>query len=110
MCGLCAAAVGRMTPPVLLVWCAPAAGLLVFLPSLVAFVALDVTWISLVAGRIYKEVLGDLLRPTPDIPSGVLAWLCIVGAVQLFALTSAKTHLAALQQASWDGLTCLAAV
>ncbi len=47
---------------------------LVFLPSLVAFVALDFIWISLVAAPMFKEALGDKLRPTPDIVAGALAW------------------------------------
>ncbi|KXZ42194.1 hypothetical protein GPECTOR_185g277 [Gonium pectorale] len=76
---------------------------LVFIPSLVAFVLLDVTWISLVAGSIYKTVLGDVLRPTPDIPSGVLAWLCIVGTLYLFALPSSKNGLTALRQGALLG-------
>ncbi|GLC38505.1 hypothetical protein PLESTB_001732800 [Pleodorina starrii] len=72
--------------------------LLVFLPSLVVFVLLDVTWISLVAGSIYKSVLGDLLRPTPLVVPGLVAWLCIVGSVYIFALPGARTPTAALRQ------------
>ena len=61
----------------------------IFLTSVVAFVALDMTWIWLVAGEIYLTVLGDILRQ-PDPLAGILAWFCIVGAVYYFALPSSR--------------------
>ncbi|KAG2431106.1 hypothetical protein HXX76_009636 [Chlamydomonas incerta] len=76
----------------------------VFLASLVAFVALDMTWIILVAGNIYKNVLGDFLRQ-PDPVAGILAWICIVGAVYYFALPSSRGSPAlALRQGALLGL------
>lgn len=77
---------------------------LVFLPSLVAFVLLDVAWISLVAVNMFKAVLGPELRETPDPASGALAWVCIVGAVFLFALPTARTVAVALRQGALLGL------
>ncbi|GLI70811.1 hypothetical protein VaNZ11_015698, partial [Volvox africanus] len=66
--------------------------LFVFLPSLVVFILLDVTWITLVGGSIYKTVLGNFLRSTPQIVPGLLAWVCIVGSVYLFALPNTRTQ------------------
>ncbi|KAG2448050.1 hypothetical protein HYH02_007077 [Chlamydomonas schloesseri] len=76
----------------------------VFIASLVAFVALDITWISLVAGQIYAKVLGDILRQ-PDPLAGILAWTCIVGAVYYFALPSSRgSPVLALRQGALLGL------
>ncbi|GIL62231.1 hypothetical protein Vafri_16500 [Volvox africanus] len=72
--------------------------LFVFLPSLVVFILLDVTWIALVGGSIYKTVLGSFLRSTPQIVPGLLAWVCIVGSVYLFALPNTRTPAAAIRQ------------
>lgn len=82
------------------------AGLAVFLPSLVCFVALDVTWIWLVASGMYKHVLGDSLRSPPGVVAGILAWICIVGTVYLFALPYAlpeRSWKLALQQGAVVG-------
>ncbi|GIL85500.1 hypothetical protein Vretimale_13403 [Volvox reticuliferus] len=78
----------------------------VFLPSLVMFVLLDVTWITLVGGAIYKSVLGSMLRPTPQVVPGLLAWVCIVGSVYMFALPNTKNPAAAVRQGLLLGL-CL---
>ena len=44
------------------------AGLLyIYLPSLVVFVIADVAFITTIAGPMFKEALGDLLRPQPEI-------------------------------------------
>ncbi|KAG2499432.1 hypothetical protein HYH03_002379 [Edaphochlamys debaryana] len=77
---------------------------LVFLPSLVVFVALDLTWITLFAGSVYKDVLGDYLTPQPRVVPGLLAWLCIVGAVYLFALPLSRTPAGAARQGALLGL------
>jgi uncharacterized membrane protein len=58
----------------------------VTLPSYIVFIILDVIWISLVAGTVYKEVLGDSIRDPPGVIAGLGAWICIVGACQVFAL------------------------
>jgi uncharacterized membrane protein len=79
--------------------------LLIFLPSFIVFVLLDVAFISLVAGPMFKAALGDITRPVPDLVSGLLAWVVIVGAVQVLALPRAtgKGSLMALSQGALVG-------
>lgn len=78
---------------------------LVFLPSFVVFVILDVLFISFVAGPMFKAALGDIVRPVPDLVSGLAAWAVIVGAVQALALPRSKGQgsLVALSQGAMVG-------
>jgi len=78
--------------------------LVVVLTSFIVFVAMDLVWIALVAGPAFKEVLGILMRPTPDIPSGLLAWVVIVGGVYYFAGAPARTIQHAAKQGALLGL------
>lgn len=65
------------------------------------FVGLDVVWITLVAGPMFKTVLGDMLRPTPDLVAGLAAWVCIVAAVQRFSgCVHARSSFSAFSQVS----------
>lgn len=74
------------------------AALGVVLPSLLVFILMDVAWIALVAGPLFKEVLGPLMRPQPGILAGLLAWLIIVTGVWYFAAAAARTPQRALTQ------------
>jgi uncharacterized membrane protein len=60
--------------------------LFIYAPALVLFVLLDGVFIAFVAGPMFKAALGDMLRPSPDIVAGLLAWVAIVGMVFHFAL------------------------
>lgn len=54
----------------------------------------------------FQAALQDLLRPSPDLLAGVLAWLCIVGLVYVFALPRAHNSQSAfLQVGSGLGLS-----
>lgn len=46
----------------------------------------------------FQAALQDLLRPSPDLLAGVLAWLCIVGLVYVFALPRAHNSQSAFLQ------------
>lgn len=60
--------------------------LFVFLPSLIAFILLDVLWIS-AANNLYQTNLKPILKPTGADPvAALLSWLCIVAVNQLFVL------------------------
>ena len=50
-----------------------------------------------------QKVLQGLMRSPPDPLAGILAWICIVGGVQLFASSTAKSHLVALKQVRVGG-------
>mmetsp|Transcript_16555 Transcript_16555/g.35818 ORF Transcript_16555/g.35818 Transcript_16555/m.35818 type:complete len:151 (-) Transcript_16555:854-1306(-) len=78
--------------------------LLVFFPALVIFVLLDAVFITFVAGPMFQEVLSGMLRPTPDLVAGLLAWVCIVGLVYHFALPRSHTLQEALIQGAIAGL------
>ncbi|GFR44282.1 hypothetical protein Agub_g5489 [Astrephomene gubernaculifera] len=81
--------------------------LFIFLPSLVAFIALDITWIILIAGNLYVTTLGDFLRaPGAGLLPGLLAWLCVVASIYFFALPLSRSSTAALRQGALLG-ACL---
>lgn len=67
----------------------PAGVLGVLLPSLVAFVLMDVVWIGLVASGFYQQQLASILKAEADLFAGLLAWLCICGASYIFVLPRA---------------------
>ncbi|MEW5298352.1 MAG: hypothetical protein WDW36_001485 [Sanguina aurantia] len=77
--------------------------LLVFLPALVVFVVLDIAWIAFVIGKLYRDVLGDSVRSSPDVLSGAIAWLCIVGSVYVFVLPSSRSVLEGVQRGAMMG-------
>jgi len=58
---------------------------LVFLPSFLAFVVLDVFWITVVAKDLYSG-LKPVLKPAPDAVAALLSWICIVAANYVFVL------------------------
>lgn len=58
---------------------------LVFLPSLLGFVALDLFWIAVVARDLYAG-LKPVLKPQPDAAAAALSWLCIAAGNYFFVL------------------------
>lgn len=58
---------------------------LVLLPSLIAFVVLDLLWITVVAKDLYAG-LKPILKDSPDVVAAQLSWLCIVLANYVFVL------------------------
>ncbi|KIY98322.1 hypothetical protein MNEG_9641 [Monoraphidium neglectum] len=58
---------------------------LVFLPSFVAFVILDVIWITYVAKDVYAG-LKPILKEDPDPVAAVLSWIAIVMGAYVFVL------------------------
>ena len=57
--------------------------------SLLAFLALDFTWLGLVARGFYKEQLGQLLAPDVRWVPAILFYMLYVGAVLVFAVLPA---------------------
>lgn len=56
-----------------------------FLPSFVAFVILDVIWITYVAKDVYAG-LKPILKEDPDPVAAVLSWIAIVMGAYVFVL------------------------
>eukprot|EP00775_Hariotina_reticulata_P013440 gene13440-biopygen15332 len=78
----------------------------VFLPSLVAFVALDAVWITVIAGSFYKENLSGILKTDVDALAAALSWVSIVAINWVFVLprTAGKGVLNCITQGALLGL------
>jgi uncharacterized membrane protein len=51
-----------------------------YLATAVAFVAIDMVWLSLMAERLYRPVLGDILKPRPELaPAAVFYLIYTIG-------------------------------
>jgi uncharacterized membrane protein len=75
---------------------------LVFVATLVAFLALDGVWLILVANAFFKSQLGSLLRAQPDLAvAGVFYVIYAAGLVALAVWPSVKEQSAA--GAVWRG-------
>src|SRR4029077_10529025 len=46
-----------------------------YLATAVAFVAIDMAWLSLMAERLYRPVLGDILKPRPELAPAAAFYL-----------------------------------
>ena len=54
--------------------------LLSYLAVAVSFVAIDMVWLSLMAERLYRPVLGDILKPRPELaPTAVFYLIYTIG-------------------------------
>jgi uncharacterized membrane protein len=78
----------------------------VFVPSLVVFVALDAVWITLIAGKFYKENLSGILKADVDAAAAALSWISIVAINWVFVQprTVGKGMLNCLAQGALLGL------
>jgi uncharacterized membrane protein len=51
-----------------------------YLATAIAFVAIDMVWLSLMAERLYRPVLGDILKPRPELgPAAVFYLIYTIG-------------------------------
>jgi len=46
-----------------------------YLATAVSFVAIDMVWLSLMAERLYRPVLGDILKPRPELGPAVVFYV-----------------------------------
>ncbi|HTO63650.1 MAG TPA: DUF2177 family protein [Bradyrhizobium sp.] len=53
-----------------------------YLATAVSFVAIDMVWLSLMAERLYRPVLGDILKPRPEL--GPAAAFYLIYTIGLF--------------------------
>ncbi len=58
-----------------------------YLGTIVTFLVADALWIGVIARSFYKEQIGDLMLPSPNLPVAALFYLFFAGAIVLFAVT-----------------------
>ena len=58
----------------------------VYLATLAAFLAIDLTWLGVVARGLYRSQLGHLLSPNPNWPAAILFYLMFVAGLLYFAV------------------------
>jgi len=57
-----------------------------YLCTLVAFFAIDMVWLGLVARGFYQDHLGFLLRPSPNWPAAIIFYLLFVLGILVFVV------------------------
>jgi uncharacterized membrane protein len=67
----------------------PTSWLLTWAASMVAFLAIDLVWLGIVARGFYRDRLGDLLRPDVNWTAALLFYALYVAAVLFFAVAPA---------------------
>jgi uncharacterized membrane protein len=60
-----------------------------WIATAVAFLGLDATWLSTMSSRIYKPVMGEAMRPSPDFGAAGVFYLIYVSAIAFFAVAPA---------------------
>ena len=55
----------------------------------VAFVVLDLVWLGLVANGLYRRIMGDLLRDSPNLAAAVAFYALFLGGLTYFAIAPA---------------------
>jgi uncharacterized membrane protein len=66
------------------------------------FVIIDSVWLVAIANKFYKQQLGDLLKPKPNLVPAAIFYLLYVFGIQVFALSPALQE-ASLVTALWRG-------
>ena len=67
------------------------AAVIAYAASAVAFFALDFIWLSLAVPRIYKPLLGTMLRDSPNLPVAAAFYLVYVIGIVVFAVLPAAS-------------------
>lgn len=57
-----------------------------YFTTLAAFLALDITWLGLVAGTLYRKYLGSFMAPSPNWFVAILFYLLYVAGVLVFVV------------------------
>jgi len=61
-----------------------------YLATAFAFVAIDMVWLSLMAERLYRPVLGDILKPRPELGPAVVFYLIYTIGLFVFVVWPAQ--------------------
>ena len=90
----------------------PLTGILVaYIATLIAFVALDVTWLMLVAVGLFQSQLGAILRPQPDLIAAAAFYPIYAGGLVMLAVRPAlraRSLISAAANGAILGLTAYA--
>jgi len=57
-----------------------------YFATLVAFLAIDMLWLGLVARTFYRKYLGFLMAPSPNWPAAIIFYLLFVVGIVVFAV------------------------
>jgi uncharacterized membrane protein len=61
--------------------------LIAYIVGLVVFAAVDMTWLSLMVGRVYRPALGDLLAPNVNLPPAIAFYVLYPLGLLIFAVS-----------------------
>ena len=75
---------------------------LAFVATLVAFIALDMAWLNLVAVKMFQDQIGRLLRPEPIFPAAAVFYLIYASALTALAVAPAVQE-RSMAGAIWRG-------
>lgn len=57
-----------------------------WIATAIAFLGLDAVWLSSMSSRIYKPVMGEMMRPSPDFGAAGVFYVIYVSAIVFFAV------------------------
>lgn len=57
-----------------------------YFATLVAFFAIDMIWLGLVARTFYRQYLGFLMAPSPNWPAALVSYLLLVVGILVFVV------------------------
>ena len=60
--------------------------IIAWIATAVAFLGLDAMWLSTMSSRLYKPVMGEAMRPSPDFGAAGAFYLIYVSAIVFFAV------------------------
>lgn len=57
-----------------------------WIATALAFLGLDAVWLTTMTPRVYKPVMGEMMRPSPDMGAAAVFYLIYVSAIVFFAV------------------------
>jgi len=75
-----------------------------YVAALVAFVGLDMTWLSATVERVYRPALSDILATTVNLPAAIAFYLIFPAGLTIFAVAPAVKVGAIGEAALYGGL------
>jgi uncharacterized membrane protein len=57
-----------------------------YVATLVSFLAIDAVWLGVIAGKLYREKLGDLMLPSPKLGIAAIFYLFFAVAIVILAI------------------------
>lgn len=72
------------------------------------FLALDAVWLSATGSRLYRPVLGELMRPDFDMLAAAAFYICYLAGLTRFAIRPARSLREAAAQGAFFGFVAYA--